>query len=216
MSNPSLTDWLTAVGTVGAVAVALFVAFLQNILQYYNRPVLIIEFENEEPFCKHRVLELEDYNPVKTGYYVRLRIRNTGRSIAIDCEGKLNQVLQKVTTNGVSTFRELVDFGTPRALHWSGQGLRNNININGGNAFEYLDVLSVIDDNSYLIRIDSNESEPGTTPAMFSRVDYILAINVYSRNTKPVEKKYQLRFGKVDVQEGKVGYDDIVMEELQK
>ena len=46
-------DIATAIGTLGAVAVALLAVFWPSILKRRNRPKLVFEFDNSEPFCRH-------------------------------------------------------------------------------------------------------------------------------------------------------------------
>ena len=56
-TSPSLPDWLTAVGTILAVVVALFIAFYGALRRRRDRPILSVEFDNREPFCRHAKIE---------------------------------------------------------------------------------------------------------------------------------------------------------------
>ena len=76
---------------MGAVITALFIAFLQSILGWRNRPVLKVEFENWSPFCRMAKMKRPDGKEV-VGYFVRLRVWNSGKSVARNVEGKLNSL----------------------------------------------------------------------------------------------------------------------------
>lgn len=119
VNSPSITDWLTAIGTVGAVIVALFIAFLSNLLDKYREPKLTIEFENKEPYCRHakilneNVADMIEKAKTPQGYanieppmryFLRLRIRNSGKSIAREVEVKLVRILD------VDSKKEMSDY----------------------------------------------------------------------------------------------------------
>lgn len=44
----TVVDWLIALGTIGAVIVALF---KDSVLRYWRRPILNVEMSNENPYC---------------------------------------------------------------------------------------------------------------------------------------------------------------------
>lgn len=194
----SITDWLTAIGTVGAVVVALFLAFLGSLLRKYRKPKLKIEFDNKVPFCRHSRISNLPNQP--EGYFLRLRVRNTGKSIARDCEGKLVRILD------ANTNRERTDFD-PTNLHWTGHERKNTISIHK-TAYEYLDVVYVRDDMPQIL-IYTNEEQPRGFPFSLQRNNYILDIVFFGKNTEPVEKFFKLEVGAGFA----VGYDKITMQE---
>ncbi|RDD31088.1 hypothetical protein CR161_10475 [Prosthecochloris sp. ZM] len=47
-ARTTVVDWLIAIGTIGAVIVALF---KDSVLRYWRRPILNVEMSNENPYC---------------------------------------------------------------------------------------------------------------------------------------------------------------------
>lgn len=200
-NSPSIADWLTAIGTVGAVIAALLIAFLGTLQRKYRKPILEIKFENRQPFCRHAELAGVTH-PHPNAYFLRLRVRNTGRSMARDCEGKLVKILD------VQPPYERTDFD-PSNLHWAGHGTNNAISIHK-KAYEYLDIICVRDDNPCIFPL-TNEVEPRGFPLAFPRQDYILNIVLFGKNTEPVEK-----FFKVHIEARfPEGYDKVSMQETK-
>jgi hypothetical protein len=184
VNSPSIADWVTAFGTIGAVGVALFVAFLNNLLERYRRPILKIEFENKIPFCRHTPIGDEG----RDGYFLRLRIRNVGKSMARDCEGKVVRILDAATR------QERKDFD-PTNLHWAGHHLSRKIVSIHRTAYEYLDVIWVQKDDPVIYTYPVQEESTGT-PTAFTREEarmLILDIVLFGTNTKPVEKLFKVR-----------------------
>jgi len=62
----TVVDWLTAIGTIGAVIVALF---KDSVLQYWRRPILNVEISNENPYCISvpQFDYIEESDPVRFG-----------------------------------------------------------------------------------------------------------------------------------------------------
>ena len=153
-------------------------AFLNIYLVYNVRPELDIEFEQKEPFCRVAFIptDLEyltskydkkwiddlkkylekngiKYNPQKPpvpGYFVRVKIKNTGRKSAHHCVGKLAEVSD---TNGV---RKDFDISP---LHWVGHfeienyhrifsGIKQVYSLSKSNKFEPINL--GLDDHQYL------------------------------------------------------------------
>jgi hypothetical protein len=83
--DSGVTDWLTAIGTVGAVALALFFAFVEKIWQ---RPRLEISVNFKPPDCGMGV-------PHSKALFLRLRVANRGRSAARSLEATIQQMCQR-------------------------------------------------------------------------------------------------------------------------
>lgn len=196
---PLITDWLTAIGTISAVVAALILASLGGLLRKYRKPVLTIEFENKEPFCRHS--PIIEYGKA-IGYFLRLRIRNTGKSIARECEGKLVRILN------ADTREERTDFD-PTNLLWVGHERRDAISIHK-RAYEYLGIVYV-QDNAPKIRISTNEIESRGVSFELERSTYILDVVLFGKNTEPVEKFFKLEVGAGFL----VGYDKITLKEIK-
>jgi hypothetical protein len=195
---PSITDWLTAIGTVGAVVVALLLAFLGKLTDWYRKPILTLEFENKEPFCRHSTIADLPNQPI--GYFLRLRVRNTGKSMARDCEAKLIRILDV-------NKQERTNFD-PTNLHWTGHGRNNKISIHK-TAYEYLDVAYARNDIPQ-ITLYTNETTPRGFPFAISRDDCILQIVLFGINTKPKEGYFKLHAGDFATK-----YDDISIKKVK-
>lgn len=184
---------MTAFGTVGAVVLALF---LHVIRKRYLRPRLEIEFINEPPICRSSGLRIAErwgaYTTVPT-YWIRLRVKNNGRSIARGCEGKLIRIIF------ASNMKEKTDFD-PIILHWS-SGLRhpvkrNPIDINKEGDYDYLDLVYAREDDPnkfYLQEEGRSESNPRGIDMTPSRQDYILHVVVYGKNCSPCPGTFLLK-----------------------
>lgn len=79
-------EWMIAVGTVGAVLVALF---WSTFLGYLRRPELVIAYEPREPFCRPTDMVDIDDGSVVPSFWIRVKVSNGGRSTAQGCKGRL-------------------------------------------------------------------------------------------------------------------------------
>ncbi len=102
----------TAIGTV-AVAIAAIVNVLvfAVILPWYTRARFEISFEKEKPFCRRTETEsFSDSSQKVPDYWVRLRVKNIGRSAAQNCIAK---VIIVYDFNGQTLLNT-----DPMQLHW--------------------------------------------------------------------------------------------------
>ncbi len=79
---------LVAIGTVG---MTLMLVYLEVFKSWIKKPEIKIEFRNEAPFCRDTPTSVEN----EVGHFIRLRIRNTGGSVAKNLRGKLVEVIDK-------------------------------------------------------------------------------------------------------------------------
>jgi len=182
-----LIEWLIAIGTMATAVVAVFVSFLPSLRRWYNRPKFAIEFENVEPFCRHARTWFSTDGGTPTlvsTYWIRLRVRNVGRSIAHGCEGKL------VRITDVTTKEDRKDFD-PVVLHWVGT-THNPIDINKSE-YEYLDVIFTRADDQKVFFIRCEEKEPRAINLTPERKDYILQMVLYGENVEPLQKSLYLK-----------------------
>jgi len=182
-----LSEWLTAIGTIATAIVAMVVAFIPSILRRYNRPKFDIEFENKKPFCRYAFREILGKEALTRTYWIRLRVRNVGKSVAKACEGKL------VRITDLKTNEDRKDFD-PIVLNWVGTN-RHPIDINKSE-YEYLDILFTREDDGkrfYLREIDPQPRGINLTP---ERKDYILRIVLYGENVEPLDKSFHLKNNK--------------------
>jgi hypothetical protein len=75
----SVVDWLTAIGTVGAVVVALATPVVISILRRRRRPVLRIELSGSEPDLR---AVLDASSDAIVAFWLRFTVTNSGRSTA--------------------------------------------------------------------------------------------------------------------------------------
>lgn len=179
---------MTAFGTVGTVVLALFVHVIRK---RYLRPSLEIEFANEPPICRGSNLRIAErwgaYTTVPT-YWIRLRVKNKGRSIARGCEGKLMRIID------ASNMKDLTHFD-PIILHWSG-GLRHPVDLNKGGDYDYLDlVYARYDDQTkfYLREEGRTPNNPRGIIMEPPRQNYILHVVVYGINCSPCPRTFLLK-----------------------
>lgn len=183
-----LSEWFTAIGTVATAIVAMVVAFIPSIRRWYNRPRFSIEFENEKPFCRVttviRQLAVDGAGSTTLAYWIRLRIRNIGRSVAKACEGKL------VRIKDAETKEESKDFD-PVVLRWVSTQAYKPVDINK-KEYEYLDLVyrTAQDDEVFIVadrklRMGINLNLP--------LKDYIFYVIIYGENVEPLEKAFYLK-----------------------
>src|SRR6266849_6272550 len=76
-------DWLTGIGTIAAVLVALLLAvFHEPLRRLFWHPTLEILVENEPPDCHLTTLINVETGAQAACYYFRLRIKNSGNASA--------------------------------------------------------------------------------------------------------------------------------------
>lgn|GEM_PF-2689700 len=91
MTSASLTDWLTAIGTVGAVVVALGTPTAFWAIRRSRRARLAPRLENRDPFFSIEVLPLPAGSPALTSVRneARLGVENVGEREARDLRAQL-------------------------------------------------------------------------------------------------------------------------------
>lgn len=179
---------LTAIGTLGAVFVALFAIFWPNMLRWRNRPILKFEFDNKEPFCRKipNILNPTTGEIIQlNSYYVRLRIKNIGKSIARNCKGKLIAIAHK----DLGTLRQDFD---PVSLRWVGNYSTSGILDINSREYEYLDIFSANEksDRFHIAAIDYGIPRGITMDPQ--RDDYFILISVYAENAESIERVYKV------------------------
>jgi hypothetical protein len=193
---------MTAIGTLVAVVVALVLGFFPAIRRWWDRPKFGVDYENVEPFCRHTLV----YSITAAAglglttvpaFWIRLRVKNVGRSVARSCEGKLLRIIE------LPSMKERTDFD-PTILQWVGTK-RNPIDISKGE-YEYLDVVHTISDRPSLLFVTAREEEPRGINLSPPLKDYIIHIALYGANVQPLLRIYKLRSG--------AGYDKITLEPL--
>jgi len=196
----SLADWLTALGTVGAVLVALF---REPLMAWWRSPRLEVEFEQDEPFCRHskiaaevdhRTGEVRDVRPPCPAYWIRLRLKNSkrfrilGGSVAKKCEGKLAAVR-------AARLERQPEYD-PAVLHWVSRGRRGahayeSIDLNYGEE-EYLNVFHT--EEARLVAFIDTDPELRGTPSVLPPGEHYLDITIYGENFGPVQTRLHVQW----------------------
>jgi len=172
-----LSEWFSAIGTIAASVVAIIIAFLPSIRRWYNRPEFSIEFENKEPFCRCTNLVSGE-----KAYWIRLRVKNVGRSIARGCEGKLVRVTDANMKKGRKDF-------DPVALRWASTQRYEPIAINK-TEYEYLDLVMRKTNDKRVVHIVADATLLRGINLDPPLTDYIFHIIIYGENVEPLEKSY--------------------------
>ncbi len=112
-------EWLTAIGTVGAVALALMLALWgQAIGQWFFHPVLALDAKVQRPDTdkvrRHGVLFNGSRIDLGEYYYFRLAVTNKGNTVAKDVQVFLARVERVDGKNRIN-----VDRFTPMNLIWT-------------------------------------------------------------------------------------------------
>jgi len=191
------------------VVVALLIAFLSVIQAKLNEPKLDIELENKEPCCRHaEVIDEEIATPENPNvkrhpqaYFLRLKVKNKGRSVAREVEVRLVGILD------ADTKKERTDYD-PTHLSWVGYGANNSISIPRG-LYEYANVCFV-KDNLNMFVLTTTENAPRGFPTVRQRIDCILHIIAVGSNAKSIERYYKLQFGSNIATK----YDDVTLTEM--
>ncbi len=126
----------------------------------------------------------------KKGYFVRIKVQNTGGSLAKKCQGVIAEV-QSVNGNLDET-----EYFVPMILHWasrSSQLYREPIDLNIG-ACWYLDVAYTKDDSDSLHVFHIFTEQPIGTIDKFRKGEYRFKITIYAENSKPTEKWLRLNW----------------------
>lgn len=140
-------DFWTAVGTVGAVVLAVLGTLIHRFWEWYRRPVLTLNFGNRDPW--RRLGRAQD-NAVYS--FFRISVENTGHRIAYGVKGFAFEFL-----NADGSAREDFD---PIALHWAGTGFDATplVNLLPGQR-EFLDVVQVMHSDQKERVLDASETQ---------------------------------------------------------
>jgi len=196
--SDSCAEWLTAVGTIGAVLVALFG---EPFTRWWRKPRLEVEFEQDEPFCRHSRIAAEiDHRtgkrtaiaPRRPAYWIRLRIKNSkkyrilGGSVARRCEGKLAAVRD-------ANLERRPEYD-PVGLHWVSRGRQSpqaydTIDLNYDEE-EYLNLFHT-EEGRQVALIDTDPELRGTPPILLPG-EYYLDITIYGGNFSPLPTRFHV------------------------
>lgn len=181
------TQWI-ALGAIGTLLVVLFNLVVIFFLPWWRRPKFSIEFHAKEPFCREaKSSQFASSLHTLPTYWVRLRVRNSGRSVARRCLAKLVRVMDE---NGLQ--KEEYD---PMQLHWVitdwGEVPFRAIDLDRDD-YEYLDIL-VTQEGSHDVFLAGDQFpwanyQPRAIPYTLPPSKHIVGITVYGDDVKPKTK----------------------------
>lgn len=175
---------MDVVGWFGVAIAFITLAWVEVIKPWWHAPRLKIEFENKFPFCKSSPTDI--YGDTRPAYWVRLRIRNTGRSTALNCIGRMLEIRDES-----GAWLERYD---PETLAWRGIN-RGPIVLAPGD-FEYLDVwLTAKGVPDMLLRIYDYTDRGGQF--RFQPGKYTIKISVFSDNSKARSRVFTVHWNGV-------------------
>jgi len=182
-----IVQFLVAIGTLGAVIVALFPEMLK-------KPKLKIEFQQTEPYCRKTTLVSSPTQIL--AYWIRIAVKNEGKKVAKNCEGKLVEITEIRDEKNIP-FQPF----DPAILRWASYpdftDLRP-VDINR-EEYEYLNVV-------YTVEPGESETQKNAEGQAFICTDtrrrgmvgslpvgrYALTLTIYGENADPVSKKFAL------------------------
>jgi len=93
----------------GGIVGSIMIIALQKICEWLERPRLSIEFEQKEPFCREATIQ----GSGTQSYWIRIKVKNEGRTVAKRCVGKLMEIRKIENGN-----EEILTSFDPSALRW--------------------------------------------------------------------------------------------------
>ena len=193
--NMDIAIWVNLLVAIGTISMVMVIVCIEIIKPWLKKPKVMMEFDNKAPFCRAVMVE-------RTGqlaYCIRVRVRNTGKTVARRLRGKLVEVANK---NGTLN----KDFD-PLFLHWTTietverlsykrfANYLDPIDLKSGE-FDYLDVFSAGAGEKGLVRIATSPYPRGCRKEFrMSEGIETFKITIYGDNIDPVSKTYKLVTG---------------------
>ena len=192
---------IAALGSIGTLGTVLILFYIQIIKPWLNEPVINIEFNQKEPYCKEVGWVFKDPqgNTIRTpSYWIRVKVKNEGGSVAKNCEGQLIDILDYWTEESVEKF-------VPLILRWSSRPATGPIDINRESSW-FLDVIFINRDNkdvrstfgtTFSKKAHINDifrEHPTGTLKDLKAGRYYLKIMIYGDNFRPQIKKIYMNW----------------------
>lgn len=178
--QPLITDWLAAIGTVGALVLALFGGLLAR---WVFGPRLKIEYEHRDPYSR--------YTPVEGGVesrWIRIRVRNASMRTAHNCHARLLAVRYDDGTerSDIDTF-PLRRSSTPQALWFE------PIDLAPGQ-FQFFDVVLARADVTSHALFPAWDDKMGFLPALEANTQHGITVGVLSDDAPPQRARFRVDF----------------------
>jgi len=203
LNNNAVWIW-AALSAIGTLSLAFLVVY-KDIL---SQPIIDVEFEQAEPFCRAAVTPITATGPqgqtapTTDGYWIRIKVINGGKTAANNCEGRLVEI----QLGDGSLFQPF----DPVVLHWVGRRDFNRININSQD-YEYLDVFYTLNgcDEAIINCEESSSHSPLPPRGIDTRLPpapYFIKISISSENAKSISKDYLVEWNGI--------WNEIIMSEM--
>ena len=202
-------QWLVAIGTL-ALAMVTFITLLVTLivtlfLPWRRRPWFTIEFANCQPYCRPlpprpidvvvigrnergEAVPFVQRFPSAESYWLRLKVTNSGKSVAKNCSGRLVKFMDNSKELEGHDLVKLHWINTP----WSRQEFFPSIDLNRGE-HDFLDVLVTRPEYKRKeLLFMSPENLFSDNPDMVPEGTCRIQVTVYGDNVEPCSKKYSI------------------------
>ena len=196
---------ISVISLIISSLVAIAVIYREWIHNWVFKPELKVTFSLEEPISRETMVNVQipplEPPQYKRAFWLRLRVKNGGRSVARRCEGILAEV--------ANPKGELDTRYDPLALRWAIAPINRGL--------EPLDIARGRDvDLNIFTTIEGEQNAPFATyqdprgvPLYLEPGDYWLRIVIYGDNFKPIERGYTVRWDGKD-------YKGVGMQEMNE
>ena len=182
-----IADNLGNIAAISLALAAIFTLFVTIYINFLRKPKFSIEFEQKEPFCRFSKTPIGQ-NRFRDGYWIRIRVKNIGKTTAHKCVGKLIEIRD---SNG-----NLVKSFDPVILHWVCYPGKVFEPIDLGRSdYEYLDV--VWTEQGFDIAMINCDRRPRGILFDLPPGDYELTIMIVGDNANAVPKIFRLSWNGV-------------------
>lgn len=202
-------NWI-AISALATTAMVI-ISFVVFIRPTFRRPKFSIDFSVGLPFCRQSTsTDFKRIDLWTDTYWIRLRVKNTGKSIAKHCLGKIIKIMDDKGQEN--------DKFDIMHLHWVGTGGWQDVpfqtlDLNRGE-FAYLDILATQSGNDAIYiagdQFPWTKYERRQTLDHLSPGKYILCISVYGDDVNPETKYISLIWGGSGITDIKLELHDTV------
>lgn len=142
------TDQLIIAIATGLTALFLIPPFIKELISFFSKPKLSIEYDENQPhaFSPELGLVTHDGNRFCTQKYLRVLVKNKGRSVARRCKAELQIINEDTPYRKPSS--------EPKPLTWSGPSLEKDIGAKNGK-----ELLLVVFSDSRLSELPENRED---------------------------------------------------------
>jgi hypothetical protein len=180
-------DPIAIASVVASAVVAVAVIYRDVFRSWYSKPKFDVKFSSEEPVS--RVTNVEwppGLGQEKRAFWPRLRIVNTGRSVARRCEAILAEV-----RSPDGSFNKVYD---PLALRWAIAPISGGLEPLDIARGRQVDLNTIILIEGERVAYFATHKDPTGFPLYFEPGDYWIRITIYGDNFEPVSRGYAIHW----------------------